>query len=329
MTAVFLIFGSMTISSAQADLMYTYDAKGQLIGVDYGDGTTIQYTYDAAGNLLTRQVTVDQTHLYFPFYQAPAGTFLGIAVSNYSNSEVPLVFTAYDAAGQLASYGQNPSAENLASGRQSARLATEIFKAGSAAQNAWVELSSNSAELGSFFQFGNSSLTQLDGSIALSRHNREFHFSRIYQGEQAFRGQRAVTYLSIANPTDQAATLELRLFTSASSVTGQVTHRQQAGATAERTIPAKGFVYEDIAQLFEINNVTEGYVSARLTGGSGVVAFELIELPDRTTVIGLNASDGNLSTSLYSAQLADASVIYTSLKLISADFPRSGPVSRN
>ncbi|MFQ5740423.1 MAG: RHS repeat domain-containing protein [Acidobacteriota bacterium] len=317
---IILMLGLTALAFGAGSITYTYDEDGELIGVDYGDGTEIHYSYDAGGNLLSREVIVEETRLYFPFYQASASTFLGIAVSNYSDAAVPLDFTAYNRSGQLAGYGQNPSSERLAAGQQSARLASEIFQTGAEAQDAWVELSSNSTRLSSFFQFGNGSLTELDGSIALSRHNREFFFSRVYQGDDALRDQRAQTYLSLANPTSEPVTVVLKLFTTESSEGGASV---RSAATTERTIPAKGFVYENISQLFGASVVTEGYVRARVSSGFGLAAFELIELPDRTTIIGLNASDGNLAPELYSAQLADGSGIYTSLKLINiSDQPR-------
>ena len=40
----------LTAASLAATITYTYDKKGQLTKVDYGDGKAIDYTYDAAGN---------------------------------------------------------------------------------------------------------------------------------------------------------------------------------------------------------------------------------------------------------------------------------------
>ena len=63
--------------------------------------------------------------------------------------------------------------------------------------------------MGSFFQFG--ATNQLDGSVAFTEQSKRLYFTRVYEGEGAFRGQSATTLLSIANPNDDPITLKLKL----------------------------------------------------------------------------------------------------------------------
>ena len=45
------------VPSEDSNIVYTYDAAGRLIKVEYSTGTTITYTYDAAGNMLTKEIS--------------------------------------------------------------------------------------------------------------------------------------------------------------------------------------------------------------------------------------------------------------------------------
>lgn len=60
---------------------YTYDDAGRLVGVDYGDGTSITYTYDNAGNLLRREVTVPCDAVEDVGIAGPPTTTVGIAAT--------------------------------------------------------------------------------------------------------------------------------------------------------------------------------------------------------------------------------------------------------
>ncbi|UCF35994.1 MAG: hypothetical protein JSU96_14385, partial [Acidobacteriota bacterium] len=307
-------FNSLADSGWSQGISYDHDSTGQLVAVNYDDGRMISYTYDGAGNLVERSLQVPLSKLYFPFYQTRTGTFLGIAVSNYSAEAANIEFEAFGPGGQTLSLGKNPSAFLIPAQNQLAKTAAEIFSAPQQNQSAWIELRSENAELGSFFQFGDSTLTQLDGSIALDRHYRELYLTRVYEGESGFRGEKAKTFLSLANPTDGPVTVRLSLHT----LDGASDNESYRSASAEvsQTLPAKGFVYDSVAGIFGEPQVSGGYVKIVVIEGQGVVAFELIELPNRRTVIGLGASPGNMGGELYSAQLADASSIYTDLKLI-------------
>jgi YD repeat-containing protein len=77
--ALMLIIGLFAMGSAET-ITYTYDANGQLIGVDYGGGNTITYTYDEAGNILT--VTSTGTVQQYTLTVSKSGTGSGTVTSN-------------------------------------------------------------------------------------------------------------------------------------------------------------------------------------------------------------------------------------------------------
>lgn len=295
-------------------IQYSYDDAGQLLLVEYPDDTSQQYSYDPSGNLVARTAEVSVSKLFFPFYRSAPGTFLGIAVSNFSTSPADLRFEALGSSGETLPFPLNPSDFTLSPGNQLAKLGSQIFGTVGGTQSAWVELRSDNPELGSFFQFGNSTLTQLDGSTAFDRVSRELYFSRIYQGNAAFRGQQVHTYLSLANPTEESVEARLRLYNL--GVTAQGVGDISPTAETTVTIPARGFVYRSAGELFSRSLIEGGYVQVQVLQEGGLVGFELIELPGHKTLIGLSASPGNVNYELYSAQLADASVIYTNLKFV-------------
>ena len=316
---VILCFSLSLLLAADTTVKYTYDGAGRLVRVEYGNGVTITYAYDPAGNLLRRQVSLQAAALYFPFYQADATTFVGFAVSNFSDQIANLKFTSFDPAGAPSSFPQNPALFSLDPETQLAKLGSEIFGVSSSTPQAgWVELSSDSAEIGSFFQFGTLALTQMDGSVAFNQQGKELCFPRVFEGVTEFRGQSATTQLSIANPNDDAITVQLKLFgTQAQQATrlGIEPSQQLLGETT-KNIAGKGFLFQSIPELFGETSVSGGYVEAEVTQGEGAVGFEVIQLLAHGTVIGLNASFGNMMNDSYSAQLASSPGIYTNLNVI-------------
>lgn len=310
---------TLSLLSGATTVKYTYDEAGRLVQVRYGSDVTVSYTYDAAGNLLRRQVTLAAVGLYFPFYQANATTFVGFAVSNFSDQVANLEFTAFGPEGALVAFPNNPSAFSLESQTQLAKLGSEIFGVGSSTPQAgWVELSSDSAEIGSFFQFGTLSLTQLDGSVAFTQQSKKQYFTRVFEGITAFRGQSATTSLSLANPNEDPITVELKLFgpqTQQAVRLGRGPSQQLLAETTE-TLVGKGFLFKSISELFGQTSVSGGYVEAEVTDGEGAVGFEMIQLLAHGTVIGLNASFGNTASESYSAQLASTPDIYTNVNVI-------------
>ncbi|MBI3939538.1 MAG: choice-of-anchor D domain-containing protein [Acidobacteria bacterium] len=309
---VFAVGIALFSASYAETVTYTYDANGQLTKADYGNGTTIAYTYDAAGNLVAVNATgTSRQQFYFPFYQGGATGFTGFAFSNYSDKPASLEFSAFGASGNPLPFPRNPASFLLQPRQQLARAGSEIFSVDpSTAQAGWIRMESDNPQIASFFQFGTNDLSQLDGSLALDRQAKKFYFTRVFQGSNAFRGQPVNTFVSVANPNDQTITIKLNLYGS------------QAGATLApeqvRTIPAKGFLYQSVPQIFGQGlSVNSGYITVEVTEGDGAAGFELIQLTAQNTVIGLNASPGNGSSNSYSAQLAsDANAIFTSLKLI-------------
>jgi hypothetical protein len=132
----------------------------------------------------------------------------------------------------------------------------------------------------------------LDGSVAFSKGYRRLFFTRIFEGPKAFRGQTAVTYLSIANPYDQDATVRIRL-------------RGTLALEKTTTIAAKGLLYSSIGDLFgQAVDIGSGYLDVEVLQGNGIVGFELVRLPACSTVIGLTGVPGNSSSDSFSAQMA-------------------------
>jgi hypothetical protein len=282
-----------------------------------GDGASDRREYDAGTDPLDVESFPTQ-NLYFPFYQGGNGSFTGFAVSNYSQNDVSLTFRALDAGGSLLSGGANPTSFDLSSESQLARLGHEIFQVSASTDHkGWVELEVDSPQIGSFFLFGRGN--QMDGSVAIEEKAEKLYFTRVVDGESTFWGETADTYLALANPNDQSVTVQLTLMGA-----GEMIDITEAGPEAEsspltktRTIPAKGYIYEDVSELFETDfPILSGYVVAEVTQGSGVAGFEMVVLPEAETVIGLNAGAGDGSQMLYSAQLANGPNLFTDLNLV-------------
>ena len=89
-----------------------------------------------------------------------------------------------------------------------------------------------------------------------------------------------------------------------------------------RIIAPRSVLDERAGDLFGSNlsggqggELAGGVLSGEVTEGEGVVAFEVIQLTDQDTVIGLNAATGNPSSRAYSAQLASEPGVFTSVNL--------------
>ena len=251
--------------------------------------------------------------LHFPFYQADGETFVGFAVSNFSEELANLQFQAFEADGAPLE-GLNPSPFQLGADSQLAKLGNEIFELpGTDPQFGWVLLDTDNREVGSFFQFGGAG--RLDGSVALAQASKQFYFTRIFSGPSAFRGEAASTLFTIANPNLEEVEIELTLIQP--SVAASIeTLNGFAENTVARTIPANGLLSETVASLFGEATVTQGYVVVQVTSGPGVVGFELVELRGGSTVIGLNAAVATGNIESFSAQLASASNVFTNVNLI-------------
>ena len=271
------------------------------------------------------------------FYAAgnPAGIeaqFDALALTNFSDSEANLdleiiTSTAANASVQLNSPQGNGNQASLIlqSGEQTARLRTDLFE-GDPAQPAWIELTSDTSEIGTFFQFGTGTLSQLDGGVAITQTSTHIVLTRIFDGSEAFRGQPATTRVSILNPNQDPVTIELNYRPLASAAGSQGT------STVTRTIPGRSFLDERAADLFGFSpsgsplgdQLPGGVIAGEVTEGDGVVAFEVIQLTDQSTVLGLNAATGNSTNRAYSAQLASLPGLFTSVNVVNlADVPRN------
>jgi hypothetical protein len=236
------------------------------------------------------------TSLYFPVLpQGPEG-FNGLALLNRSSEPIELDL-------ELLTEGSTEMGTlEIQPGVQVAQLVSEIFGENTAAP-AWIRLNSEGAQLANFFQFGKSDLSQLDGGVAVSKPSTTFYFRRVFDGPTAFRGQSATTTLSILNPNS-------------TSVVVRLTYVSPAGdQSLILPIGPNNFLYALASELFP-GTLSGGYIKTEVIQGEGAVGFEIIELPDSSTVLGLNAALENPSSQLFSAQLAIQEGLFTNLNLV-------------
>ena len=265
----------------------------------------------------------------------PAGIeaqFDALALTNFSDSQANLDLKAITSAAATASVQLNsPQGNgNLASlilqpGEQTARLRTDLFE-GDPSQPAWIELTSDTSQIGTFFQFGTGTLSQLDGGVAITETSTRIVLTRVFDGPEAFRGQPATTRVSILNPNTDAVTMQLNYRPLASAA------GSQGSSTVTRMIPGRSFLDERAADLFGLSSsgspigdqLLGGVIAGEVTEGDGVVAFEVIQLTDQSTLLGLNAATGNPTNRAYSAQLASLPGLFTSVNVVNlADTPRN------
>ena len=269
-------------------------------------------SFDLTGMDILFQAATNQFFIYFPAYRGGSGTFTGFAVTNYSSSQARLNFEALAGSGDLQTYQDNPHGEVLESGRQLARLGSELFGLGfSAAQDGWVQLKSNTPDLASFFLIGNG-INRLDGSVAFKEKSNLLYFTRLWDGLGSFPALDgpvdSETFLGLANPNPEAITLSIKLFAPDGA---------QLSSTVTRDLAALGSLWESLSSLFNAGVVADGYVTVEATG-SGAIGFGLIDMGG--TLLGFNASSAGSETRLYSAQLANGGPsgfsFFTSVKLV-------------
>ena len=252
--------------------------------------------------------------------------FVGLAFANFSGSgfRANLDLEALTTTAPTTSLKRKSPQGNgnhasliLQSGEQTTQLRTDLFE-GDPSQPAWIELISDTSEIGTFFQFGTDTLSQLDGGVAIEQTSTNIVFTRVFDGPQAFRGQPATTRVSILNPNAGSVTLELSYRPLANGAGSLGT------STVTRTIPGRSFLDERAADLFGLNpsgspfgdQLSGGVIAGEVTEGAGVVAFEVIQLTDQSTVLGLNAATGNSTNRAYSAQLASQPGLFTSVNVV-------------
>ncbi len=298
-------------------------------------GPTGQLLLGDLRNYRIRKVEVDSSavrwSLWFPFLVSSSMEGTGFAVSNASESVTNLEFRAYGPSGAALTLPNNPSTTVLQPAGQLAKMGGDLFgEAGPT--SGWVELTADK-QVGAFFQYvGNGSL---DGGKTFSQTHRKLYFTRVLEGPSAFRGKSGATTLNVVNPTAGSVQVTLTLRGPA----GQV-----LASAPSRTIAAHGLLCATVAELFGLASVNDGYVTAEVTQGEGVIGFALIRFPESRTVLGVNGQPAGGATMLYSAQLAQAVVIFTNVKLVNTASqtrtltitaigdqgqPVAGPVSRS
>ena len=272
--------------------------------------------------------------LFFPFYQGDGTRFTGFSFSSLASSLSQLVLEARDEGGNKQPFAGNPAQLDLNSLSQRAQLGSEIFQIpASSPQQGWVEVTARVQEngpalgpsLASFTQFGSFDLKQLDGGVAFTELSKRLLLTRVFEGKASFRGRSARTFLSLANPTQESIQVEMVLFadsTSPSSGPSSATARGQVSAR-DLTIPPKGAVWGSVSELWgEAVQVSDGYLDLRVRQGPGMVAFELIELEQESTLLGLNAQPPSGLCQAFSGQLAAGPDIFSNVSLINTSDQR-------
>ena len=252
--------------------------------------------------------------------------FDGLAFTNLAHAEAPLDLEAIASTASTASVRShsvhadlNRASVSLPSSQQIALLRTDLFE-GDPSQPAWIELISDPSQIHGFFQFGSDALSQLDGGVAITETSTDIVLTRVFEGAGAFRGQPATTRVSMLNPNQNPVTVELSYRPRANGAGTLAT------SAVTRTIEGRSFLDEPVADLFEMissespfgEQFSEGLITGRVTEGDGVVAFEVIQLQNQSTVLGLNAATGNSTNRAYSAQLASLPGLFTSVNVVNS-----------
>jgi photosystem II stability/assembly factor-like uncharacterized protein len=240
----------------------------------------------------------------FPYCRHSGQELTGFAVSNPSDQTASLEIRLFSQDGQLVEAPRNPIQGSLAGKQQSALLANEIFGFPADAEvSGWAELTS-SIPLSGFFQVVGQGL---DGAVAFTKSLKDFCFTRILHGPDAFRNTAASSSLQIANPGTDPVTVELRLMS-------------MAGTTvAEKTleIPAHGSRNGALNDLFALPaDFRVGFILGKVTKGEGIIGFDWIRLGGEETMIGLNATDASALQKLYSGQMAAGPGVFSSFRLV-------------
>lgn len=270
----------------------------------------------------------DTFSLYLPVPPAGNGGFNGIAVTNGSGEDIQVEAELFPVGTGRAGPGPESVEASfpVAANAQTARLITDADLFGeNPPVPAWIGLSSSDPTLGSFFQFGTATLSQLDGGVAVSTPSKTLYFPRVFDGPEAFRGQAATTLLSLFNPSEEPVAITLRYHPAQDPQASGI----EAGATGStagaglagqrtvlvlRTIKSKSSFFETAGELFG-TPLEGGYIEVEVTEGEGVFGFEVIRLENQETVMGLNALSETETTLAFSAQLASDSGLFTNVSL--------------
>lgn len=293
-------------AGSQTDIGFVVAVADSALG-NCVNNATLENSSDSnqSNNTVTQTFSVvSGIPLWFPFYQGDQASFTGFALVNPGLSTATLDFFAHDKNGGLQPLPDNPSSRSLQPSRQLAELGNELFQAaGGTKQAGWVRVVADK-QISGFFLFGSGA--QLDGSLAFSQKAKRLYFTRVFEGPKSYRNQAATTRLSLVNPNPTPVVLRLTLHHETAAVV----------ASVNLTIPGYGCAYDSIPALFGVPvTISGGYVDVEVTQGEGVVGFELVQLQDHQTLIGLNAALTS-GLELYSAQLAEVPGLYTSVKIV-------------
>ena len=323
---------------------------------DASDETSISRIYggihpradDIPGRIMGAQIGKDAflkaaRHYGIGFIEGPrwlygpgnsAGTepqFDALALTNFSDSVAILDLEAIAPTDSITSLKRGSPNGNgnhafvlLHAGGQTAQLRTDFFE-GDPSQPTWIELTSDTSQIGTFFQFGTATLSQLDGGVAITQTSTQIVLTRVFDGPEAFRGQAATTRVSILNPNADSVTIELNYRPLANGDGAEGT------SSVTRMIPGRTFLDERAADLFGLNasgsllgdQLSGGVIAGEVMEGAGVVALEMIQLTNQSTVLCLNAATVNSMNRAYSAQLASQPGLFTSVNVVNmADVQR-------
>lgn len=244
---------------------------------------------------------------YIPYFKSGGQDFTGLAISNFGLETAQVEFLGRNALGGLSSGAQNPATTDLNPGSQSALTATQILGL-QRADSGWIELTSNRQTLGSFFQFGDLGLNQLDGGTAVAEVAQRLAFTRVFDGLEVFRGQTTTTELTLLNPSTSVVDARLTYFSGSQPAGSQeVVHLAQ--------IPPRGYLRRSAGDIFA-QALSGGWIEVETISGPGLIGFAVITPSEEATVLGLNAAVPDEATEAFSAQLASGPDIFTNVSLV-------------
>ncbi|HUG42895.1 MAG TPA: hypothetical protein VMN76_01530, partial [Acidobacteriota bacterium] len=255
---------------------------------------------------------------YFPFFQSDAERFTGFAVSNFSELPTGVEFSAFGSDGGLLTLPRNPSGFHLEPGSQLSLLGREIFEA-IPQEPAWVLLTTDNPSLAPVFLAGSFALSEMEGDVAFIESFERLHFSRVYQGPDAYRGQAADTFLSLINPRgDEAVSVRLRLL---APPPAQAFEDPDVLLAPERTIELgpRQMLFGTVAEIFEIEETIRTADIVAEAGARGLVGFQMHRFP--RSAAGMSARPPIAEKIVASPQLASGAAgpgatVFSDLKLV-------------
>ncbi len=236
---------------------------------------------------------------------------VGIALTNFGETEAEIAFTALLSDGQLVSGEDinNPGSMQLNALQQYARLDTEIFGFGleRSAPKGWIELISSRNDVGGFYSTFDSKLSFMDAaSLSYTP------LTNLILPEVEANGY---TKIDIVNSNAEEAEAKIDLMSGDGVPRSSIT----------RIIEGRGALVAELSgDLFDdIEPQSSDYV--RMSSAKGLHAFQLTQkhAGDITSLAGLDMSEG--STVLYSPHYVQGGSYQTALSLINLE-SRAGTV---